>query len=58
MSEPDDERTLEATEEQLMVLRRLGVEEPRLDGLSYAEADEWIAELRATREDARRAEWE
>lgn len=58
MSDPDDERALEATEEQLTVLRRMGVEETELDGLSYADADEWIAELRAASEDERRARWQ
>ncbi len=52
MSDSNENDTLEATEEQYVLLRDLGVSESELEGLSFAEAEEWIAELRAMREDA------
>jgi hypothetical protein len=55
MSEPiEEEEGLEATDEQLDLLRRLGVREAELEGLSFAAAEEWIAQLQAMREDAGR----
>ncbi len=50
--EPDDQADMEATEEQLIALRKLGVAEADLDGLSSADAEEWIDELREKRIDA------
>lgn len=52
MPDINDGETLEATDEQLTVLRELGVSEMELEDLSFDDADELIAELRATREDA------
>ena len=54
MTERDDDQTIEATAEQLAELRDLGVAQSDLQGLSVAEAEDWIAELRALREDAGR----
>ncbi len=48
----DDDMLLEATDEQLTELRDLGISESELEDLSFGEAQEWIAELWAMREDA------
>ena len=48
----DDELETDATEDQLVELRKLGVREGELDELTYEEAEEWIASLRAKRQDA------
>ncbi len=50
----DASEQLEASDEQLSTLRELGVNEPDLVDLSFADAVEWIAELQAVREDAGR----
>jgi hypothetical protein len=50
----EDDTLLEATDEQLTELRDLGISESELEDLSFGEAEEWIAELRAMREDAGR----
>jgi hypothetical protein len=52
--EPDDQSEIEATEEQIEALRKLGVAEVELTGLSSADAEEWIDELREKRIDAGR----
>lgn len=49
-----DDDALEATEDQLTTLRALGVPNGELNELTYADAETWIAELRAEREDAGR----
>lgn len=54
MCQADDEDRLEATDEQLSLLREWGVNEEELHGLSFEDAQEWIEELRARREDAGR----
>jgi hypothetical protein len=43
---------MDVTAEQLAQLRALGVAEADLEGLDYAEAEEWIDELRARQRDA------
>jgi hypothetical protein len=48
----DDQFDMDATEEQLAELRRLGVQAADLQGLSSADAEEWIDELREQRLDA------
>ena len=45
---------MDATEDQLAELRRLGVPEAELTGLTSADAAEWIDELRTERLDAER----
>ena len=50
----EDDTLLEATDEQLTELRDLGISESELEDLSFGEAEEWIAELCAMREDAGR----
>jgi len=50
----DTERDTDATEEQLAELRRLGVAEVNLRGLTSEDAEEWIDELRSERIDANR----
>ncbi len=50
MCNQDDEIESEATEEQLAQLRSLGIRELDLEGLSFADAEDWIADLRALRE--------
>ncbi|MHC4428922.1 MAG: hypothetical protein ACYS0D_10030 [Planctomycetota bacterium] len=52
MPDINEDDSLEATEEQLSTLRGLGVAESDLDNLSFADAEEWIAELEAMKEDA------
>ena len=47
---PDDD----ATSEQLAELRRLGISEKELQGLTFSDAEEWIDELRTERVDADR----
>ena len=54
MTEINNDDALEATEEQLTALRDLGVAESELEDVSFDDAEEWIAELRALREDAER----
>ena len=54
MVEFDDNDDLEATEEQLTLLRDLGIPESELEDVSFADAEEWINALRAQREDAGR----
>lgn len=55
MTDPrENEPMMEATEEQLTALRGLGVAEAELEDLTFDDAEEWIAELRAMREDAGR----
>ena len=49
-----EEDVMQASAEQLALLRELGADDPELEDLSYADADELIAELRAMREDAGR----
>ena len=44
---------VEATGEQLALLRELGAPDLELRDLTFAEAEEWIAELRAMRDMAR-----
>jgi hypothetical protein len=51
-TQADDNREIEATAEQLAELRRLGIREQDLVGLTSADAEEWIDELRAQRIDA------
>jgi len=51
MSMPDEGLELEATADQLAVLRELGASEEELERLTYADAEEWIDELRTLRED-------
>ncbi len=51
MSTRDDGLEPEVTEEQLAVLRELGTAEAELERLTEAEAEAWIDELRALRED-------
>lgn len=48
----DDDRGMDATNSQLAELRQLGIEEAELEGLTAADADEWIDALRARRTDA------
>lgn len=48
----ETERDTDATAEQLAELRRLGIPEKELDGLTFLEAEEWIDELRTQRRDA------
>lgn len=50
----DDRTDGEAIEEQLQELRRLGVQDADLQGLSYADAEAWIDELREARAGAGR----
>lgn len=52
MCQDDDQDQGEATEDQLIELRGLGARERDLDDLSFEEAQEWIASLRAERQDA------
>ena len=52
MTEVNEDDVLDATAEQLTALRDLGVSESELEGLSSSDAEEWLAELRAMREDA------
>ena len=52
MPDYDDDNDLEVTAEQMAILRDLGIAEKDLEDLSFAEAETWIAELRALREDA------
>ena len=52
MPEYNDDDALEATDEQLTLLRDLGVGDSELEDLSFDDAEEWIAELRALRENA------
>lgn len=52
--EVDDD--MDATEEQLAELRRLGVVEKDLEGLTCSDAEEWIDELRSERIDASKLE--
>jgi hypothetical protein len=52
------ETELDATEEQLAELRRFGVAENELEGLTSADAEEWIDELRSERLAAHRFERE
>lgn len=54
MPDFDETETLEVTDEQLDTLRELGVPESELEDMSYADAEEWIARLRAQRENAGR----
>lgn len=49
-----EEDALEATEEQLALLRDLGAEETELENLAFEDAEDLIAELRAESEDAGR----
>jgi hypothetical protein len=53
MTDPDG-YALEPTEDQLALLRDLGASEVQLEDLTYEDAEELIAELRALREDAGR----
>lgn len=48
----EDQIDMDATDEQLAELRRLGVADADLGGLASADADEWIDELRMERLDA------
>ena len=48
----DVEEETEATDEQILLLRDLGIAESQLQGLGYAEAEELIAQIRAEKEDA------
>lgn len=50
--EDDDEIDMDATEDQLAELRRLGIPEADLVGLTSSDAEEWIDELRTERRDA------
>ena len=52
MIPPDGDDALEPTEDQLATLRELGATDAQLEDLTYEDADELIAELRALREDA------
>ncbi len=54
MSGIEEQDELEATDEQLASLRELGVAESELEDLSFADAEDWIARLRAMRDDAGR----
>ena len=54
MPDFNEEEAIEATDEQLTALTELGVSGAELEGLSYAEAEEWLSQLRAMREDAGR----
>jgi hypothetical protein len=51
-SPPEDEIDIDATAEQLAELRGLGISEAELEGLTWADAEEWIDELRMERIDA------
>jgi hypothetical protein len=48
----DDQLDMDATDEQLGELRRLGIAEADLQGLSITDAEEWNDELRMERIDA------
>jgi hypothetical protein len=50
--ENDEPREMDATEDQLAELRRLGVAEAELNGLAASDAEEWIDELRSRQRDA------
>lgn len=47
----DSELNTDATDDQLAELRRLGVAEKDLEGLSSDDAEDWIDELRTERID-------
>ena len=47
-----DQPDMDATAEQLAELRQLGVADVDLQGLTSADAEEWIDELRTQRRDA------
>ena len=49
-----DDVMMDATAEQIEMLRRLGADEAQLDGLTSADAEELISELQSMREDAGR----
>ena len=53
MSSYDEQEDLEATEDQLELLRELGVTPQEIDGLSMAEAQALIDELRSEADAAR-----
>jgi hypothetical protein len=53
MTLPDDDTNdIDATEDQLAELAALGISQADLEGLSSADAEEWIDELRQQRIDA------
>ena len=54
MRESEKIVSVDATEGQIEALRELGLLESELEGLSFEDAEELIAELRAVREDAGR----
>jgi ElaB/YqjD/DUF883 family membrane-anchored ribosome-binding protein len=54
MCQLNEEAEIEATEDQLAELRQLGVAEQELLGLSSDDAQDWIDELRAKRQNAGR----
>jgi hypothetical protein len=49
MTAYEDEQDLEVTPEQIEMLRELGVDPTRIEGMSMAEAEDLIDELRAER---------
>jgi hypothetical protein len=55
-STDDDQIDIDATAEQIAELRRLGIPEADLQGLSSTDAEEWIDELRSERIDANRVD--
>ena len=54
MAHDERQDELEATAEQIELLRELGVPATEIQGLSVADAEALIAELREERESARR----
>lgn len=52
MNDYDQDDALEATDDQIRLLRELGVSEAELEDISFAAAEDWITELRAMREGA------
>jgi len=56
ISQNDESIDSDATAEQLAELMRLGIAETDLEGLTSANAEEWIDELRTQRRDAGRVD--
>jgi hypothetical protein len=54
MNEDEDEIDLDATNDQLAELRRHGIAESELIGLTADDAEEWICQLREKGRDPRR----
>ena len=50
---PEDEQALEASEEQLALLRELGVGERELEGMTYEDAEVMIDAIRAMRSETK-----